>query len=113
MNFSEWLEKKFLEWQNQIGKRKTLTAFAKHLGISQPLLSRYLNDGVMPGIDKIPFLAEKLGPEVYEFVNLDTPADPAIRELQAAYNVLPPEEKQEIMQIILDFAERHGYKKVK
>lgn len=112
MEFSEWLEKKYLEWQTQAGKRKTLTSFAKWLGVSKSLMSRYLNDKVTPSLDKVQIMASQLGPEIYDVLGLARP-DPAVRELQALYTAMPPEEQKEIMDIVKDFAERHGYKKVK
>lgn len=95
MTFSEWLDNRYLEWQTRGGRRSTLTAFAKYLGISQSLLSRYLNDGVLPSIDTIPKLAEKLGPEIYNFFN-ETPPDPLLQYIARHWHELPAERQNQI-----------------
>lgn len=57
--FSDWITKKYLEWQAKQGKRKTLEEFAAYLGVSRPLLNMWINgDKPRPGPANIRLLAE-------------------------------------------------------
>lgn len=81
MEFKDWLEQKFLIWQSEIGKRRTLTAFAHYLGLSQPLVTQYLSGKVKsPSDESLRKIAEKLGPDIYDLLGLARP-DPLIQEL--------------------------------
>lgn len=72
--FSTWLESKFIDWLVQEGKRrKTLSAFAASMGVSQSMMTRYMNGTVRPTGDNIRKIAEKLGPEIYDLLGLGRP----------------------------------------
>lgn len=93
MNFSDWLERKYIEWMAQTGKRKTLTAFAAYLGLSQPLVNQYLSGKVStPSDESIQKIATQLGPEVYDVLGLARP-DPRLKEIISRWHELS-EEKQ-------------------
>jgi transcriptional regulator with XRE-family HTH domain len=64
--FSDYLEKKFLDWQQQSGKRRSLNEFAEYLGIKRPLLSLWLSGARTPGEEKLKRLGELLGLDVYD-----------------------------------------------
>ena len=69
MDFTEWINKKFLELQNQRGSRMTVVEFAEIIGIKQQTMSGYLNGESRPGSQKnLEKLAAVFGPEVYEVV---------------------------------------------
>jgi transcriptional regulator with XRE-family HTH domain len=38
-----WLEKKFVAWQNEIGRRTTVKEFAEYLGVNSDYLNQLLN----------------------------------------------------------------------
>jgi len=61
--FSEFMNKKFVEWQAQLGKRKTLEEFASFIGVSRPLLSMWMNGTHTPGNENIKLLNEIFGQE--------------------------------------------------
>lgn len=65
-NFRQFLEGKYLEWQQREGGRKTVFEFAEWLGVSQSAVSNWWNEGRMPQGDSIRKLAAKLGLEVYD-----------------------------------------------
>ena len=48
--FAEWLEGKFLSWMGEAGRRRTVTEFAKYLGVSQSLMSQWLNGHYLPDL---------------------------------------------------------------
>jgi transcriptional regulator with XRE-family HTH domain len=99
MSFGELLERKFLEWQTQKGKRKSLEDFAAYLGVSQPLISQWMNGRRRPGPENIKMLAILWGPEVYDSLGLPRP------NLRHAYvsrhwERLPIKEQMKITEII-------------
>lgn len=59
MNFPEYLEKKYLEWQNSLGRRKTVEEFAAWLGVSRPLMTMWLNGKRRPGAENLLALIEE------------------------------------------------------
>jgi len=72
MTFPEFLEKKYLEWQLAAG-RKTIVEFSAFLGVSQPLLSMWMNGKKRPGVENIKILSEIFGLEVYDSLGIDRP----------------------------------------
>jgi transcriptional regulator with XRE-family HTH domain len=73
MTIPELLEKKYLEWQSQLGKRKTLDEFAEYLGVSRTVLSNWLSGNRKPGTESLRLLSSKLGFEVYDVLGLPRP----------------------------------------
>lgn len=71
MNFSQFMELKFIEWQHQVGGRKTVLEFATYLGIAQTTASSYMNGKRIPEGETVNKLAEKLGMEIYDSLNLE------------------------------------------
>lgn len=73
MTFPELLEKKYLQWQTQQGKRKTLDEFAEYLGVGKAILSHWMNGKRKPSPESLRLLSNKLGFEVYDTLNLPRP----------------------------------------
>lgn len=115
----DWLNKKFLEWQNEQGQPMTQKDFAAYIGVKPTTYSGWINSGIPPTGDNLHRLAEKLGYEVYVMVGI-IPPSPIVRtlhEAQAAYDALPPEKQQafidRINQIIQDTYIEFGVKRTK
>lgn len=66
ITFKEFIEKKYLEWQNEQGKRKSVAEYAVFLGVSQPLVSMWMNGSKKPGKGNIKALYDIYGEEVIE-----------------------------------------------
>ncbi|HNB52073.1 MAG TPA: helix-turn-helix transcriptional regulator [Anaerolineales bacterium] len=96
MSFHYWLEQKFIEWMATEKQRKTLTAFANHIGVSQPLMTRYMSGQVLPTEENILKIAARLGPEVYDVLGLARP-DPLLQYITARWHKLPPKLQEEIL----------------
>jgi transcriptional regulator with XRE-family HTH domain len=73
MNFPEFLEKRYLEWQNEQGKRKTLEEFAGYIGVSRPLLNMWMNGNRQPGVESLRLLSNIFGLEVYDLLGYERP----------------------------------------
>ena len=94
MTFRQFLEMKFLEWQQRQGGRKTVEEFADHLNIGRTTLSMWLNkNDRVPQGDNIKKLADKLGLEVYDALGLNRP-DPDLYAITQNWEHLTPEQRR-------------------
>lgn len=73
MKFSQFLEMKFLEWQQSQGGRKTVNEFAAYIGVSKSTISTWWNENRSPEGENVQKLAKKLGIEVYDVLGLPRP----------------------------------------
>lgn len=48
MNFPQYLEKKYLEWQQSVGGRKTVRQFAEYIGVSASSITMWWNNNRTP-----------------------------------------------------------------
>jgi len=95
MNVAEWLNAKFLEWERNEGKRKTMVQFAEYLGVAQPSLSAWATGKYVPKGQNLAKIAEKLGYEIYDVLGIPRPMpvelDDKVNELIQAAMQFPPE----------------------
>jgi transcriptional regulator with XRE-family HTH domain len=75
MTIPSWLNEHFRAWEKETGRKQTVSAFARWLGIKQPTLNRWMNGDNEPDGENLRILARKLGPEVYEIVGQPAPDD--------------------------------------
>jgi len=92
MNFSRFLELKFLEWQQREGGRKTVKEFAAYIGVSQSTISTWWNEDRKPEGENLRKLAEKLGIEVYDILGMPRP-DSDLLYLQSIWQDLTPDQR--------------------
>lgn len=109
MKFSSWLLERYLEWQNELKERKSLTEFAAWIGISQPLISNYINGKREPGEDNAYLFFLKFGEEIYQILDIEPP-DFLLRYVRASWHLLPDEAKLEIKEIIKTALDAEGVK---
>lgn len=109
MKFSSWLLERYLEWQNELKERKSLTEFAAWIGVSQPLISNYINGKREPGEDNAYLFFLKFGEEIYQILDIEQP-DFLLRYVRASWHLLPDEAKQEIKEIIKTALDEEGIK---
>ena len=83
MIFYEWMTQKFLDWQKEEGERKTVTEFAKYLGVGQQTVSTWLQPkGSVPkSTASINKLAAIYGSEVYQVLGLETPSSLSLADI--------------------------------
>jgi len=94
--FSEWITKKYLDWQANLGERKTIEEFAGYLGVSRPLLNMWMNgDRPKPGRQNIKMLVEIFGLEIYDVIGEQRP-NPYLHRISQAFENLPPEKQQQL-----------------
>ena len=78
MNFGEWLNRKYLEWQLQEGHKRSVKAFGVYLGIPQSTLSEYMNNKYQPKGEYLSLIVAKLGMEAYDVLGLPRPSTPEV-----------------------------------
>ena len=94
--------------EREIGKSISLTQFAKGIGFSVSLVSHWMNEKGNPSQENINKLAETIGLEVYDALNLPRP-DPRIRELQEYYDATPPSERDWLLEKIEEILIEQGW----
>lgn len=109
MKFSSWLLDRYLEWQNELRERKSLTEFAAWIGVSQPVISNYINGKREPGENNAYLFYLKFGEEVYEILDMEPP-DFLLRYVSASWPLLPEKTKQGIKDIVKQALEEEGVK---
>lgn len=95
--FSEYLLVKLQEFEKQRGQRTTLDKFAEYLGVKRPILSIWLSGKSKPSLDSVRQLAEVLGPEVYEVLDLPRP-NPYLQKINQLFEYLSPEHQRQLAQ---------------
>jgi transcriptional regulator with XRE-family HTH domain len=90
--FSKWLYTKYLEWQQHVGGRKTLTEFAAWLDIGNATVNQWINGQARPRPEFAFRLAQRLGLEVYQILGLPSP-DPLLFEVQRNWSKFTDEDK--------------------
>jgi plasmid maintenance system antidote protein VapI len=105
-DLAKWMEGKFIQWMAQTGERHTVTEFAEWLGIARPVVSRYLSGDRVPTGNNVDKIADRLGPEIYDLLGLQRP-DPLLQEIQANWDILTDEEREQIYRVIANAIEGH------
>lgn len=112
MEFKDWLNEKFLQWERSQPRRQSYSAFARFLGVSQPSVSQWLFGSNTPSLENVGKIADKLGPEIYDVLGLIRPND----ELDFVRDVFvsaSPSQREELNEIIEEWAREHGLVKKK
>ena len=108
--FADWLEKKYLEWQMERG-RASIRKFSAWLGINHALVVQWMNAKTRPGEKSALLLADKLGFEVYDALEIPGP-NPDEIELIRAYRAIPPDDQQALLDLIDMWLTQHGFRRV-
>lgn len=76
MDFYSWITQKYLEWQQELGARKSVSAFAEYVGVAQTTASGWMQPkGAVPRkLEHINKLVKVFGNEVYEVLGLERPS---------------------------------------
>ena len=94
--FPDWITQKFLDWQSNQGKRKTIDDFAAYIGVSRPLLNQWMNGNIpRPGRENISRLAEIFGLELYDVLEIPRP-NIYLQRVTKVFENIPPEKQQKL-----------------
>jgi transcriptional regulator with XRE-family HTH domain len=91
----EWLEHQFLDWQRKEGERRTVEEFATWLGVSRGTFNKWLNGDRKPDGESIAILAEKLGVEIYDVLDVPRP-DPELQAIIRNWARIPAEKRRRL-----------------
>ena len=112
MELSEWLREKYLEWQKELGKLRSVSSFARYLGISQQALNSYMNGSYLPKRENLAKIAGKLGYEVYEILGMGFMIKPPkkteeeIWKMAEALQIFPPGFQVTVARAIIETSEQ-------
>lgn len=116
MEWQEWITAKYVEWRgDEIGKKGSISAFARWLGVSQKTVNSWINEGVIPrSASTINLLVSRFGGEIYDVLGI-APAEAvelAMDNLTAALidmiRQLTPEQKRQVLENLRQMTEEQG-----
>lgn len=107
IKFSQWLEKRYIDWLHETGERRTQRQFAAWLGITPALLSHYLRGTRRPMGVFLDAIAERLGDDAYDLAEVKRP-DPLLRKFKGRLEYLSQTEREQINRILDDSIRRAG-----
>src|SRR3989304_5004721 len=66
--FTEWINRKYDDWKPATRTRKSVSGFAKYVGVGQQHMVKMLAGQIQtPNYETLVLLAERLGTEVFDF----------------------------------------------
>ena len=102
---ADWLNKKYIEWVQETGKRQTVTAFAQYCGVRLTDMSRYLSGGRRVEGKNLKKIGEVLGFEIYDLLGRPRP-DPKLQAIIDHWGSVSEDARDEASAIIQRAAER-------
>jgi transcriptional regulator with XRE-family HTH domain len=100
--FSSWLNNQFLLWEQKQGKRQTISAFARYLGVPQSSISSWMAGAYEPSGENVLLLASKLGSQIYDILEVAPPPipDPEIAFIASVWGKLSESDRQEFLALL-------------
>jgi len=99
--FAVLLERKFLEWQIEVG-RKSQADFADLLGVKRTSLTMWMNGSHLPDMESAKKLSNVLGPEIFDLLDLPRP-NPYLQKINQLFERLSPEQQKKIAEDVERF----------
>jgi hypothetical protein len=113
MEFSEWITHKYIEWRGDaVGRERSVTGYAEYLGVTQQLLSGWMNGEFKPAQKNAEKIANKVGGEVYEVLEIPQAERPVPKNLRELINKIPPENQEELRDLIEAYILRQGWERI-
>lgn len=107
--WSKFILLKMQEREKELGRRVTNKEFGEWLNVSASTISQWVNGKYPPSLDIVPHIAEKLGPGVYDVLNLSRP-DPELRYINNRWDNLPDDARRQIHEIVERYDHDHDKK---
>ncbi|MCK4827929.1 helix-turn-helix transcriptional regulator, partial [bacterium] len=108
ISYNEWLMEKFLEWEKTKTRRQSYSAFARYIGVSQGSLSHWLSGSNPPTGDNAKKVADKLGYEIYDILDIPQDERPIPKDLRDLINSVPEDNQEELRDLIEIYLAEHG-----
>jgi len=97
----EWLNQKFIDWEKAQGRSQSYYAFARHLGVGQNDLALWMSGSAIPAGNDVLALADKLGAEIYDTLEIPRP-NTQNQRLMAALLGLPAGLRERLSNAVLE-----------
>lgn len=107
MGFYEFINKKFVDWQKEQGKRKTVEEFAAFIGASRPLVNAWLNGHREPTQRYKDRLIDLFGNEALEAFGID----PDRHMVETNWDSLSPETRRRIVDLATKKSQKNDPKR--
>lgn len=111
MNYQEWLDQKYKEWEHTQTGRQTYYNFAHYLDVNHTLLAQWMNGVSQPEGDDLEKIADKLGDEIYGLVGATPPSD-QFQAIGAAFMHLPNALRNRFAHAILEIDQQITQRKL-
>jgi len=103
----KWINHQYLEYRGlAIGRERTVTEFARYVGLTQPTMTNLMNKSVPSRAKTIQKFVRIYGPEVYDVLGMERPD--FVAELENQLKSATPTEKDRIIRRIKDLAALYG-----
>jgi transcriptional regulator with XRE-family HTH domain len=79
--FTRYLMREFRAWEERQGGKRSVSEWARRLGVKQPTLSRWMNGDTTPDAAGVAVLVEQLGGEVYTILGIQPPEEISVSGL--------------------------------
>jgi transcriptional regulator with XRE-family HTH domain len=109
--FGAFLERKYLEWQIEIGERKSQADFARLMGVSRASLTMWMNGTHQPDLESAKKIASLLGPEVFDMLGIPRP-NPYLEKIKQIFDNLSPEHQQRLAEDAERYSTSNNTKKL-
>jgi transcriptional regulator with XRE-family HTH domain len=96
--FGSFLERKYLQWQIDIGERKSQAEFARLMGVSRASVTNWMNGENLPDVESAKKIATVLGNEVFDVLGFPTP-NPYLQKINQVFERLSAEHQQKLAEM--------------
>ncbi len=97
----DWLNQKFVEWEQSQGRKQSYYSFARYLEVSQSGLGQWMTGAGAPSGDDLLNIANKLGAEIYDILGLPRP-NTEVQRVTVSFASLPPEIRKRLNSAITE-----------
>lgn len=74
-SFSSWLLDQFRMWEKASGEKKSVSAFARYLGVKQPSLNRWMSGDSLPEYENVVRMSRKFEKEIFDVLGIAPPSN--------------------------------------
>lgn len=111
-SYDQWIMDRFIEWERGEPRRQSYSAFARYLDVNQSSLSQWIAGSYPPSGENVVKIADRLGYEIYDILEIPQDERPIRKDLREAIRQVPPENQDELLDLIDQFLIDHGYKRL-
>ena|SRR3989304_2647061 len=98
----KFLDKKYLEFCQQVGRVASQSAFAKYVGISSASMSQYMSGDRLPDYRNLTRMALSLGVEIYDVLDIkpESDNDPRLLYLMKLWRTMNDKDQEALLKFL-------------